>query len=56
MCFFKPSSGEARTTRNLGILFLFFFMSPEFHELWCSMITVCSLKLSGNGLRQYWDG
>ena len=45
--FLSGSSSEA-----FFPFFLFFLsvLSLDFHELWCSMMSVCSKKLSSNGL------
>ena len=45
--FLSSSSSKGRSSRNH---FFCFFLSADFHELWHSMMIVCSLKLSGNGL------
>ena len=48
--FVRASSSEAHTS---GDHYNFiFFVSPDFYELWvqCDWISVCSMKLSSNGL------
>ena len=54
--FLNVSSTEAHAYRDLFFFFFFFVVFLDFHELWRSVMSVCSLKLSGNGLRWYWDG
>ena len=41
--FLSASLDRARASRNHFIFLVVFFLSPDFHELWCSVMSICLL-------------